>query len=1263
MPRRLYERFKTLLVYTTVTVFVLLAVAATLLRLAVAYAPELRAETESYLGEWLQREVSIGGLRARWHGLDPRLIFEDVTVNGEGSSRYRFEELEVAISSRALFTTGRVVPSELALHGVELTVERLPGGELELSADSAPPFLATLPARIRVDDAVVRVVDHVRADVYAMTGARLLFSRADGLNRLSVLTELPDFMGERAEFILHWSDLDEPFADARLYADLVGVRFDALGDLGASFAAVPGMRGAGDMELWISAAGGAIDAASGRVSLQQLGAERSVGEEWFDIGRRLEARFDWRRFDDGWALDVDEIGYAVDQEFWPTSGLSVRYQAQSPTQPERWRAGVEYIELSRLRQLLANLPHVPESVRDWARAVELGGELRQSGFQLQRRDGRTTGYSLDGTLSRGRYGSADGRFAASGLDVSFTANERGGEARVIGRDGELELARLFRGPLPYESLEAEVAWARQARGWRLGLSGLSVRNEDGAARGAVRLFDIGTGNPFIDIRASAQRFEASAAPRYLPVGIMEPDLVEWLDQALVGGRLTSGEVIFHGRAADFPFREGAAGVFEVRGGVADGTFRYFPDWPRIDDLTARLRFTGLGMEIDAESGRILGAEIRRAEARMDAYREARLVIQGATVGPGGAYLDFLRQAPISRRLSDELAPFRLSGRHPLDLRLMLPLKRIREARVDGALRLEGATVGVAGRDAALSAVNGLVRFDERGVSADKLRASWRGQPVDLAVATQGEGRAESIRVTASLSAGGGSLMPRLAPYTTGQARWRVDASLPAFRSGRAVETVPVTLRSDLVGLGVSLPEPIGKSAALPRSFEARLRVSGDGLSPIEVDYGDILSARAVPAAEGGRYGVRLGGGAPELPEGEGLRITGALQRLVLDDLPTGSDTGGEGGSGGWMTTWVDIAIGRLVVGGQVFRDLSVVGSLRPAVISLRLDGPDLAGDVAIPLEGEAAGTIDLRELHLSKAGSEAEGEMGTMSTPAGVLPSLDVDIAALHLDGRSLGRFSAVVDARPEVTRLRRFRLANQAIRIEGSGDWHHVDETERSSINASFESGDVGSALALFGYARTVRDGESEGRMRLEWAGGPLSVSPEKLSGELEFSLRNGRLPAVEPGAGRVFGLLSLATVPRRLTLDFSDLFQEGFSFDEIKARFLLDEGIAEPRIFFIEGPAARIDFSGDIDLVAQRFDQVMTVTPQVSSTLPLIGGLTGGPVAAVVLFVTQQIFQDEMDRLAQYRYRVTGPWRDPEIEPIRRMPPETFEDFPGGG
>jgi uncharacterized protein YhdP len=185
-----------------------------------------------------------------------------------------------------------------------------------------------------------------------------------------------------------------------------------------------------------------------------------------------------------------------------------------------------------------------------------------------------------------------------------------------------------------------------------------------------------------------------------------------------------------------------------------------------------------------------------------------------------------------------------------------------------------------------------------------------------------------------------------------------------------------------------------------------------------------------------------------------------------------------------------------------------------------------------------------------------------------------------------------------------------------------------------------------------------------LNWHGGPQDFSLGQVSGRLGFTVMNGQVIKVNPGAGRLFGLLSIAALPRRLSLDFRDLFEDGFVFDRIEARLRLEGGDAYTRLFYMKGPAARVDFNGRIGLGARDYDQVVTITPHISNTLPLVGALTGGPIGAVALFITQKLLEPGINKLTQYHYRVTGSWDDPEIrshkEPIPATPLPELSDSP---
>src|SRR3546814_8237458 len=65
-------------------------------------------------------------------------------------------------------------------------------------------------------------------------------------------------------------------------------------------------------------------------------------------------------------------------------------------------------------------------------------------------------------------------------------------------------------------------------------------------------------------------------------------------------------------------------------------------------------------------------------------------------------------------------------------------------------------------------------------------------------------------------------------------------------------------------------------------------------------------------------------------------------------------------------------------------------------------------------------------------------------------------------------------------------------------------------------------------------------------------------LQGRFTLAARDGQLVDVEPGAGRVLGLLSVAELPRRLLLDFRDLFSKGFAFNRIGGTIAFADGQA---------------------------------------------------------------------------------------------------------
>ena len=140
-----------------------------------------------------------------------------------------------------------------------------------------------------------------------------------------------------------------------------------------------------------------------------------------------------------------------------------------------------------------------------------------------------------------------------------------------------------------------------------------------------------------------------------------------------------------------------------------------------------------------------------------------------------------------------------------------------------------------------------------------------------------------------------------------------------------------------------------------------------------------------------------------------------------------------------------------------------------------------------------------------------------------------------------------------------------------------------------------------------------------------------------------------------KLLGILSMQSLPRRISLDFRDIFSEGLAFDEIVGAVKVSKGVASTDNLRIIGPAARINMSGQTDLARETQALRVKVTPQLSDSLSVAGALLGGPVAGVAAFIAQKFLKDPLNQIASYEYDITGTWVDPVVAKIERPQQDT--------
>ncbi len=836
-----------------------------------------------------------------------------------------------------------------------------------------------------------------------------------------------------------------------------------------------------------------------------------------------------------------------------------------------------------------------------------------------------------------------------------------GSVQLQARSGELVFPRLFRAPIPHDHVHATARWRLDTDGWQVDVDQARGSNEDGDVAATVRVAQRrGDPGPFLDIRAHAEGRPGNAGNtgRYLPAFIMPPALVDWLDRAIAGGTAPRADVIFFGHARDFPF-EGGEGVFRVEADARDVTLDYWPDWPAVEALDGRLLFNAREMRILADAGTIGGVRAEQGEARIPVLGKTPLTISGRFLGQGDDLLGFLGAMPLTGdglgRVLDQLS---LGGEHRLDLGLMIPFHGL-PVEVDGTVGLRDGALRWLERDLVVEDLQGEVHFDQFGIRSDQVTGRLADAAVRLDTETLRDGDGSRIRLVAGLSGLSTELIEQQIPpldFLQGRGDFRIQADFPGFRGPPPEPLVELEFRSDLQGVASLLPAPVNKAAEDAWPFSLRLGLGEGGAGPIRFQVAERLSGVLLPGPDGQpeRIGLRLGGESAMLPPDQGLHISGHAPEVGLDDWVHWLGEGGDQAANGMPLQRLDLTAEMLLIRELAFPDVSVLLTRDGEDWNLLLGGSSVSGEARwSPLRGGLLrASLDHLRVPALPPAMRDTGEDD--SEPPALWPDqwpfADLKIRRLYYQDSEVGRLE--LDAQPVDGgyRMNALLLEGSDFSLRADGELRADRQRGSSRLSYRLRSENLGATASALGHADLVRDGRGRASGDLSWAGLPTDYGLEVVEGELRATLRDGRLLLVEPGAGRLLGLFSVALLPRRLMMNFTDVVEEGFAFDTIRADLELEGGVVEPRHLVMSGPAAQVEVSGRLDLVRREYDQTVLVAPRTSGTLPLIGGLLGGPPVAAALLVTQQVFRDTLDRAVGTQYRVTGPFNDPVIERIRR-------------
>jgi uncharacterized protein YhdP len=284
----------------------------------------------------------------------------------------------------------------------------------------------------------------------------------------------------------------------------------------------------------------------------------------------------------------------------------------------------------------------------------------------------------------------------------------------------------------------------------------------------------------------------------------------------------------------------------------------------------------------------------------------------------------------------------------------------------------------------------------------------------------------------------------------------------------------------------------------------------------------------------------------------------------------------------------------------------------------------------------------------------APEEPARPATAANPWPAIDLTAESFHRRGHDVGRLAIAAEPSGRDWQIGKLALVNDAGRIDAAGVWRG-GRSPQTSLDVKVDVKEAGRFLARFAMPDAIRGAPTTIEGQLAWAGAPSDFDYPSLSGTFTVHAGAGQFLKVDPGVGRLLGVLSLQALPRRISLDFRDVFSEGFAFDRANGTVRMQNGVMHTDALRLAGPAATVSIAGDVDLARETQALHVRVQPALSTSVsagaaalflanPLVGAAVGAGT-----FLAQKMFNNPIEQLFSYEYGVTGSWDDPQVQRVR--------------
>lgn len=1239
------------------------------------YRPHIAAAISQVAGQ----VISIESIDANWDGLHPYLQLHGVRLHdGRGIPVLILTELDGTLSWLSLlhgelrFRKIRIERPTLIIRRDAEGVIHIAGGAFE-QAEAGNSFFDWLlrQRQLIVHSADIHWLDELRAaPMLNLKKVDLRMHNKDGRHRFGLRATPPDevaapvdirgdFTGALVNTLGQWR--------GRLFAQLNHVDLAALQTWISFPEELEFDRGSGAFRAWIGWEDQSVAYWTADVNLHQARMHRAKDLPKLEL-EHLRGRVGWKGSDgtkqQGNVWFARQLSVAIENELFtkPVNILWRRQELQGIAHGEN-KLWLDDLDLSMVASLVSYLPIDSSLRKQLGQFSELSpkGVIEHAQVYWHGDWAKPLSFSVEGRfhdLTINDFGKVS---SVSGMSGSVDVTERGGTLSLDSAEVSMELSEAFDEPLEFDRLFAQINWkissGQDKTLFEFNRIAFANRHMSGMIHG--RYQDASDQADTIDLSGELATADVNYIKRYMASLIDQEAAQNWLGKTIVAGRLDEAKFHIHGDVDKLFSDQRNTLALKLQTKIIDTTVNLPEGWPGMTDMQAALTFQDNQLEMMVSRAKMAGIVLKNGRLQMANLHapDSVLYLTGEAEGATQKIINLLEKSPLYPYAADFSRQGHVDGNGKLQLKLAMPISAKRDndrgIELTGHYQFIDNKIDLGHGLPALSKINGLLAFTQSSWAIEKMNGQMMGGPLtmsstalpDGSMRIEASGRADFDRLYSSKSEQATGTLQLWTQFMQGATDW--SAVLDIGEKG-----IDVMVESTLAGAASSLPEPFSKSAeeTIPLRF---VKKSVDSEHEVlRFRYGEVVTAEIQRVREGNSgyspvRGVLSFGTAPvELPASAVTLAHGTISVLEWDrwkelferhdEIAALSGQSGRGIKAALLTDRIDfnLHIGRLDFLGSRFNEFVLDASKQGGIWRTSVASKEVTGDINWDA-GRKKAYARLKKLVMPEAIPESDLAAEKKNQPRD-WPVMDLHADKFLAGEKLLGKLELLAHQQKDGWHIDKLQIMHADSSLLVQGVWQNRIAPFQMQAEVKLQARSIGKFLTRLGYPGRIARGKGKLEGSLAWIGKPFSIDFPSLSGDLQVTAQRGQFTKFKPGVSKLLGIFDLKSLPRRLTLDFYDVFSQGFGFDDILGDVRITRGVAVTDELQIAGSAAYLAVSGEIDLVEET--QALLV-----KMFPSLGLAT--PVAGIASMIASQSLKDPFDRVLFNEYAITGTWAEPIV------------------